>query len=210
MHISWGGHYTVRILKPGFSIIINPHSPDTGLSPPRANFDLILLSNPTDKTMSNLSFAKNDYIFVDQPGEYSFDDISIVGTGWRSKSTPAEQVIYQFVIDNMTLLYLGSLNRELTQAELQHIEQSNIDILFVPVGGSSSISTAKAIDVVTTIEPNIVIPINHSVPKLKLKVSPINEFAKEMGVKPSSSIDKLSITANKIDTDNITTVLLSP
>jgi|GEM_PF-3079807 L-ascorbate metabolism protein UlaG (beta-lactamase superfamily) len=210
MHISWSGHFTVKISTPSLSLVINPYSPEVGLSPFKATADIVALSNPSDKTMSYLKNVQNDYVLIDNPGEYSFHDATIYGTGWHDEGTPSEQIIFRFYIDDLTILYLGSLNRELTQTELQEIEQSNIDILFIPIGGSSSITTPQAVDMITTIEPNIVIPINYDLPKLNHKVDPVKDFAKEMGVSSTVTTKKFSISANKIDPDNITTVILSP
>lgn len=210
MHISWHGHFSVKITTPKLSLVINPYSPTIGLTPFRAKADIVALTNPANESMSNLKSIQSDYLLLDRPGEYSFHDTAIYGTGWHSNNKPLEQIIYRFYIDDLTLLYLGSLDRELSQSELQEIEQSNIDILFVPIGSSTTINASQAIDIITTIEPNIVIPINYSLPKLKPEVASIKEFAKEMGVSPNSTTKKLSISANKIDSDNINTVILSP
>lgn len=210
MHISWHGHFSVKITTPKLSLVINPYSPAVGLTPFRAKADIVALTNPANESMSNLKNIQNDYLLLDRPGEYSFHNTTIYGTGWHSKDEPLEQIIYRFYIDDLTLLYLGSLDRELKQTELQEIEQSNIDILFIPIGGITTINASKAIDMITTIEPNIVIPIDYSLPKLKQKVASINEFAKEMGVSPNTKTKKLSISANKINTETITTVILSP
>ena len=210
MYISWSGHFTVKVSTPKLSIVINPYSPDIGLTPFKAKADIVALSNSSEESMSCLKCIQDDFLLIDKPGEYSFHDTTIYGTGWHDKTSSLEQVIYRFYIDDLTLLYLGSLNRELNQYELQTIEQSNIDILFIPIGGLTTINTSQAVDIITTIEPNIVIPINYSLPKLKQKVSSVKEFANEMGVSPNSTTKKLSISSNKIDSENITTVILSP
>lgn len=210
MHISWHGHFAVKISTSKLSLVINPYSLNIGLTPFRAKTDIVALSNPSNESMSYLKGIQDDFRLIDHPGEYSFHDTTIYGTGWHAKNSPLEQVIYRFYIDDLTLLYLGSLNRELSQSELQEIEQSNIDILFIPIGGSTTINASQAIDMITTIEPNIVIPINYLLPKLKQDIASIKEFANEMGVSPNSTTKKLSISASKIDPDNITTIILTP
>lgn len=213
MHISWSGHYAVKLSNPKHSIVINPYSSDIGLPPFRAKADIVLLSNPQDQTMSCTKCVQGEnHIVIDEPGEYSINDLTIYGTGWHDNSSQYEQIFYLLYFDDITVLYLGSINRSLTQEELQKIEQSNIDVLFVPVGGHTSINTDQAASLVGTLEPNIVIPVNYSLPKLKDKdkVAKIDSFAREMGISPRSKEKKILVTANKIDRENIKTTILSP
>src|SRR3990167_411335 len=210
MTITWAGHYTVKIYNSNSTIVINPYSPNIGLPPFRSKADFVFMTNPSDSTMSHTSGIQGDYILVDSPGECSFDNITTYGIGWFKDGTNQEQTIFRIIFDNITVLYLGSLNRKLKQEELQNIEQADTDILIVPIGGSTSIDTNTAIDLISTIEPNVVIPINFSIPKLNQQVEAVAKFAHEMGVNPSTDNKKITILANKIDRENLSTIILNP
>lgn len=160
--------------------------------------------------MSHLSGIQGDYTLIDTPGEYSFDNLTAYGIGWFKDGINQEQSIFRIIFDNITVLYLGSLNRKLNQAELQHIEQADTDVLIVPIGGSTSIDTNAAIDLISTIEPNMVIPINFSIPKLNQEVEAVSKFAREMGVSVDTNNKKVAISANKIDRENLATIILNP
>lgn len=210
MTITWAGHYTVKLYNSSTTIVINPYSPAMGLPPFRSKADFVFLSNPSDPTMSHLSGIQGDYTLIDTPGEYSFDNLTAYGIGWFKDGINQEQSIFRIIFDNITVLYLGSLNRKLNQAELQHIEQADTDVLIVPIGGSTSIDTNAAIDLISTIEPNMVIPINFSIPKLNQEVEAVSKFAREMGVSVDTNNKKVAISANKIDRENLATIILNP
>ena len=210
MTITWAGHYAVKLFNSSTTIIINPYSPTIGLPPFRSKANFVFLTNPTDPTMSHLNGIQGDYININVAGEYSFENLTAYGIGWFAEASSTEQIIYRIIFDDLSILYLGSLSKKLNQAELQLIEQSDTDVLIVPIGGSTSIDTAAAIDLVSTIEPNVVIPINYLIPKLNHKVDPVTKFANEMGVNPKSDLKKITLSSSKIDRENITTIILNP
>jgi len=210
MHISWHGYHTTKISSGNHTIVLDPYSPDMGLSPFRSKADMVILSNAQDTSMSHTKGIQGDFSIIDQPGEYSFNGLSLYGKGWLNTKNNAEQTMFRLHLENLVILYLGALNRKLNQSELQELEQSNIDILLVPIGGSTTINTNQALDLVSTIEPNVVIPTNYSLPKTKSKLDTISKFANEMGVNPKKPEKKIIVSANKIDHENITALILAP
>jgi L-ascorbate metabolism protein UlaG (beta-lactamase superfamily) len=112
-------------------------------------------------------------------------------------------------IEGLSILHIGALNRDLSDKELQELEKNNIDILFLPVGGNG-LDVQKALHLLTTIEPRIVIPIHFALPGLKEKLSGVEQFTKEMGVDASNVQNKVIIKANKLPQEELTTILLKP
>ena len=53
-----------------------------------------------------------------------------------------------------------------------------MDIALVPVGSGGGLNAAKAAEVVSLIEPGIVIPMHFKVPECKLKLDPLSKFLK--------------------------------
>jgi L-ascorbate metabolism protein UlaG (beta-lactamase superfamily) len=105
---------------------------------------------------------------------------------------------------------VGALNRKLEDTELQELEDIDIDILFLPIGGHDSLDVEKALKLLTTVEPKIVIPIHYQAPKLNTKLISVNQFAKEIGVDPKSAVPKLNITGSKLPAEGLETIILSP
>lgn len=209
MHINWQGQYTLKIQTGSTTLVIDPYSPETGLKPFRAQADVVALTNPSESSMSHLDGVQGDPVIINSPGEYTVKGINIHALGWQPEGEK-ERSIQRYVIEGVTLLHLGALNRELEDNELQEIERSGIDVLFIPIGGGSGLETKAAVKLVTTIEPRVVIPIHFKLPKLKEKLEDVTSFAKEMGVSPSQSEKKTIIKANKLPKEDMETIILKP
>ena len=57
-----------------------------------------------------------------------------------------------------------------------------VDVLLIPVGGGESLSASQASEVVSLLEPHIVIPMHYQVPEMSLELDPVGKFLKEMGL----------------------------
>ena len=100
----------------------------------------------------------------------------------------------------MVLLHVGALNRGLTDAELSELERTGIDILFLPVD-DANLPLKTAMDILTKIEPRVVIPINFTNAK---------KFAEEMGVSISEAQPKFLAKLSKLPAEDMETVILQP
>jgi len=207
MHITWHGAYTIKIQAGETTLVIDPYSPATGLAPFRAKADIVALTNPTDLTMSHVSAIQGEPRVINHPGEYALDGFTLHALGWSAEDG-AERSIQRWEVEDMMLLHVGKLNRDLTDKELQELEKTNIDVLIVPVGGGDSFSAKQAISFVMTIEPRIVIPINYKVAGIKGSLESVEQFAKEMGVDPKQAEKKLTIKAKQIPQDELVTHIL--
>ena len=209
MLITWHGQYTIKIVTRNITLIIDPHSPATGLIPLRVKTDILALSNPCNEEMSYSKNLTGEPIVINTPGEYSISHLTLYARGWHDKEGK-ERAFHRWHIENITLLHVGALNRKLHDTELQELEDTDIDILFLPIGGQDSLDVEKALKLLTTVEPRIVIPIHYHIPKLKNKLSSVDQFAKEMGVSPKKTVQKLNITSNKLSPEGLETIILSP
>jgi L-ascorbate metabolism protein UlaG (beta-lactamase superfamily) len=62
------------------------------------------------------------------------------------------------------------------------------------VGGQNTLNAAQAAEVISLIEPYIVIPMHYHLPDLTVKLDPVDKFLKEMGVTKADTIDTLKLT----------------
>jgi L-ascorbate metabolism protein UlaG (beta-lactamase superfamily) len=68
-----------------------------------------------------------------------------------------------------------------SQAEVEAL--GTVNVALVPVGGGNSLNAAKAAEVVSLLEPNLVIPMHYATPDgKKVQLDPLNKFLKEMGL----------------------------
>jgi len=209
MHISWLGNYSIRIQTEDKVIIIDPHPADGKLSAFRGKADIVALSHPSQPEMSHVSGAQGAPLVFGSPGEYSADSLSMTALGWHAEDN-SERNIQRWEIERLTMLHIGALeNRDLTTEELQHIETTTIDVLFLPIGGGSGLSTKTALKLLGTIQPRIVIPINYDTGNTTEKLESVETFANEMGISATEKEKKLIVKANKLPEDELETVILS-
>lgn len=209
MHVTWHGQYTIKIQSNEVTLVIDPYSTDTGLAPFRSKADIVALTNPTDLSMSHTDAVQGDPFLINTPGEYSISGFNLYALGWLDENQQ-ERSIQLWQIESITMLHVGQLNRDLSDKELQHLEKTDIDVLFLPVGGGDGLSLKQAMKLITVIEPRIVIPIHYALPGLKESLDDVTQFAKEMGISPSDQQPKIIIKAGKLPQEDVTTYILKP
>ncbi len=95
---------------------------------------------------------------VSGPGEYEISNVEIEGI---------EDNIYLIRTEEIYLLYLSRIDRQLTNEELEAVNMA--DILFIPVGGKSTdvddltvLDPEQSVKVINQVDPRIVIPMYFS------------------------------------------------
>src|SRR5205823_237997 len=113
------------------------------------------------------------------PGEYEINDVFITGVGTYDKRR-IKNTVYVLELEGMVICHLGTLGHIPTADQLEQL--SNIDVLLVPVGGGNTLNATEASEVISTIEPHIVIPMHFRVDDFDADLDGLEPFAKEMGI----------------------------
>lgn len=208
MTITWHGYFTIKIVTAGTTIILDPYAPHLATTPFKAKAEIVALSSPQDPLTSHLEGIQGEPQVINTPGEFSLAGVTLHARAWHDKQNH-EHSLQRWRIEDIILLHVGARNQPLTDNELQELERTDIDILLLPVGGHGTFDTKQALEILTVIEPSIVVPINFATKKAKEKLNDISTFAKEMGVRPSQTEARLNISSRKIDRDNLTTTILA-
>jgi len=121
---------------------------------------------------------------LSRPGEYEVKGVFITGVqSWRGSGVKGEakeeNTVFVYEFGDLTACHLGDLSRVLTQAQVESMP--DIHILLVPVGGGGALDSDKAAQVISQLEPHIVIPMHYQTPHTTLKLDPLTKFLKEMG-----------------------------
>ena len=85
----------------------------------------------------------------------------------------------------------------------------DVDVLLVPVGGNVSLSAGKASEVISQIEPRVVIPMHYSTGRETLQMDSLDKFTKEMGLKDLTTQDKFSMKKSDLS-ETTQVVILEP
>ena len=96
------------------------------------------------------------------------------------------------------MVYLGALGHELSPDMLDKI--TNTDILFLPIAGKDTLTTALAVDLVKKIEPKVIIPMHFAMSGLTLAtVQPPKEFAQALGATSGETVAKLNLKKKDLE-----------
>lgn len=207
MEITWYGLSCFRITERKYATVVtDPYSGKLGLPSLKVKSDVV--------TVSHFASGHNDVASVsgyehalNGPGEYEIGNVFITGIMTRNEAKTTGNVAYLFNYDSITVAHLGDMQKVPSQTQLEALEQVNI--LLVPVGGGNSLNAAKAAELVSMLEPNIVIPMHYALPSLKLELDDVERFLKEMGVTEPTEESSLKISASNLP-EETETVILTP
>jgi L-ascorbate metabolism protein UlaG (beta-lactamase superfamily) len=197
MEITWFGLSCFRLSERGMaSIVTDPYDHETtGYESLKLKADIVTVSHEAPGH-TYVSAVKGKSHVLTGPGEYEIGGVFITGvqTNGEHKRDPDEprNTLYVFDYDGVTVAHLGDLRRVPSQAEIEAL--GDVNVALVPVGGGGSLSPTKAVEVVSLLEPGIVIPMHYSTPGLKLKLTPVARFLKEMGTSKVEEQPSLKVT----------------
>lgn len=214
MQIQWLGQSCFKIQAKNHigevTIITDPYDPYVGFNLGKVGADIVTISHE-HKDHSYLEAIKGEPFIISTPGEFETRGIFVYGIhAFHDDKHGAERggnTVYLINAEDMNIVHLGDLGHELNNEQMERM--SNIDVLLVPVGGGPTIDLKKAVDIISQIEPRIVIPMHYSIPGSKLEsLKPLDEFLKVCGMKPEI-MDKLKISKKDLPQDNTKLIVLS-
>lgn len=212
MQIYWHGYSTIRIetkiADKEATVLTDPFQNEASLRLPRTVEPDILLLSHQDTSRFNLEGVQGSPFTISDPGEYEVKNVLVQGIQ-DPVCEPEEKkrsVIYRIVAEDISMAFLGQHRRKLTDSEVEKL--GDIQILFLPVGGGEVMDSKLASEIISVIEPRIVVPLHYDLPGIKTKLSSVNDFCKSLGVCQRQDTNKLKITKKDLPAeDMIITVL---
>ncbi len=192
--IKWYGHSCFRLRHKKGVVGTDPYHREIGCSPPSFRADIVTVSHDHPHH-NHVTALKGGAKVLYGPGEYEIAGIFIKGiaAGSRSKEATAadRNTAYLFDFGDLTVCHLGNLNHVLDEGEVEDME--DINILLIPVGGGASLNAAKAAEVVSLLQPRMVIPMHCKMPEMDVALATVDGFLKEMGMAETVTLDALSV-----------------
>ncbi len=210
MEITWYGLSCFRLTERGLaSVVTDPYDHRiTGYEPLKLKADIVTISHDAPGH-NNASAVKGKGHVLTGPGEFEIGGVFITGvqTNGVTKRMPDEprNTLYTLDFDGLTVAHLGDLRRVPSQAEIEAL--GNVHVALVPVGGGGGLSSAKAVEVISLLEPGIVIPMHYSIPGSALKLSALSKFLKEMGLGSVDAVDSLKLSRGSMPEETRVVVL---
>ncbi|NDJ76113.1 MAG: MBL fold metallo-hydrolase [Chloroflexi bacterium] len=197
MDIVWYGHSCFRLSERGrASVVTDPFDAHLGYELPRLKANIVTISHDAPGH-NNLEVVKGYDHLLHGPGEYEIGGVFVIGVATYDKKveTPRHNVVYVLDYDSLTVAHLGDLDHVPTQSMVDAL--GPIDIALVPVGGGGSLSSSQAAEVVSLLEPSIVIPMHFQTEALTgVELDPVDRFLKEMGVNATEQEPLLRVSSS--------------
>jgi L-ascorbate metabolism protein UlaG (beta-lactamase superfamily) len=207
--IDWLGHSCFRVREGGVTIVTDPYDKSIGYVMPRVRADIITVSHDAPGHAAAAAI-KSEARVLTKPGEYEVKGIFITGIQtWRAPGAQGaakeENTVFVFEFGDLTVCHLGDLARVLTQAQVEAMP--DIDVLMIPVGGGSALDADKAAEVISLIEPHIVIPMHYKTSWVNLPLDPLSKFLKEMGAAEPAPQESLKVTKSDLPEETQVVIL---
>lgn len=197
MEIVWYGHSCFRMIERGLaSIVTDPYETTIGYPALKLKADIVTISHDAPGH-NNPEAVRGEKLVIAVPGEFEIGGVFITGIATdseqRRRSADAKRnILYLFDFEGVTVCHLGDMAVVPTQAQVEAL--GPVDVVLVPVGGGGGLNAAQAAEVVSLLEPSVVIPMHYKTEPVTLKLDPVAKFLKEMGqaaIQPEPSL-KLS------------------
>jgi L-ascorbate metabolism protein UlaG (beta-lactamase superfamily) len=198
MDINWYGHACFRLKSRGATLVTDPYDKSLGLSLPSLKANIVTVSHDTPHH-NYTAGVKGNCKVIDSPGEYEINGVFVTGIHIAPSKNAQKDIrnnVFVIYLDDIALCHLGDLVHVPTQKQVE--DMGNIDVLMVPVGGQNALKAAQAAEVISLIEPYIVIPMHYKLPNLTIKLDPVGKFLKEMGITKAETVDTLKLTKSSL------------
>lgn len=205
MEITWYGLSCFRLTDRGqASVVTDPFNGGLGLPSLKIRGDIVTISHNA-KGHNNASAVSGRTHALTGPGEYEIGGVFITAIATASGSESRRNILYLFDFGGLTVAHLGDMSDVPTQTQIEALEQVNV--LLVPVGGGKSLNAAQAAELVSMLEPNIVIPMHYQIPKLKLQLEKVERFLQEMGSASAAEEANLKLSISSLPEETQVAVL---
>lgn len=214
MIITWLGHSCFKLQDKvgadGVTVITDPYDKETGLKMPNIEADIVTVSHD-HHDHNNVDALRGKPFVINCAGEYDFKGVLIEGIDAYHDEEEGKlrgsNIIYRIEVEDISIVHLGDLGHVLTNEQLEKLVGT--DILLVPVGGKFTLDAKKAVEVISQIEPRIVIPMHYQTEGINIEgLDSIEKFIKELGLEPSRE-EKLKISKKELPQEDMELVILS-
>jgi len=214
MEITWYGHSCFRLTERSYATVVtDPYNNKAiGYDALKLKADIVTVSHDAPGH-NNAEAVKGTSHMINGAGEFEIGGVFITGVstdgaaGGKKKGGDAStrNTVYVFDYDGITVAHLGDLQQVPTQSEIESL--GTINVALVPVGGGGGLNAAKAAEVISLIEPNIVVPMHYATPAAKVSLDSLNKFVKEMGLSKPEAQASLKVTRSGLPDETRVVVL---
>jgi len=212
MEITWYGHSCFRINDRGMAAVVtDPYNPEVvGFDPGKLKAEIVTVS--CNKPAHNYIKAIRGKAFeINGPGEYEIGGVFVTGVrinGSKRKESAEDirNTVYLIDYKGLNIAHLGELNNVPSQTEVEGLGE--VHVALVPVGGRMSLNAAKAAEIISLLEPSIVIPMHYAIDGSLMDLDPLSKFLKEMGLTTIETEESIKLSSVNVLPEETRVVVL--
>lgn len=218
MDITWYGLSCFRLRERGVVALCDPFSKEaTGLALPKVRADIVTISHDAPGHNHSKGISGDPKV-LRSPGDYEVKYVMVAGLSTSLNSNPAaaasgiqRNVAFFLDFDEFTVGHLGDLSKTPAQGQVE--ELGDIDVLLVPVAGANTLEVSRIAEVISLLDPRIVVPMHYRHEGLHNDLAdslePVDRFLKELGINDPEVVDTLRVTKSNLP-EETQVVLLTP
>ena len=200
MRIRWHGHACFEIENQDV-VVTDPHDGRSiGIKPPRVEGDIILVSHDHFDHNAVRLVTKSNSKVIRETGIKKLGSIKVTGfSSYHDRSEGSkrgENIIFKFEDEGINFCHLGDLGHMLDDKIIEKLKP--VDFLFIPVGGTFTIDSEVAAELVEKISPSIAVPMHYKVGGLSLDIGTVDKFLSHYD---EELIHKVGVELDFIDSD---------
>lgn len=209
MEITWYGHSCFRLTERRMATVVTDPYDHTVVGYKSLNLRGNIVSVSHDAPgHNNVSAVKSKPRIINGPGEFEIGGVFVtsVQTNTRkNQKSEKRNILCVFDYDGVTVAHLGDIRRVPSQSQIEAL--GTVNVALVPVGSGNGLNAAKAAEVISLLEPGIVIPMHYSTPDCKIKLDTLDKFLKEMGLSNVEPMPSLKVTKSSVPSETRVVVL---
>ena len=210
MDINWYGFSCFRLRERGVTAVCDPLSRKaTGIQLPKMRADIVTISSSSSAHVQGTDTVTGKPKILRGPGDFEVKQVLV--TGMPTSKNGTRSVAFFLDFDGLTVGHLGELGQ--VPASAGGEELGDIDVLLAPVSGPHIPDVSRIAEVISQLDPRIVVPMQYSDEGLRSEQSeslePVDRFLKELGISDPEVTDTLRLTKSGLP-EETQVVLLRP
>jgi L-ascorbate metabolism protein UlaG (beta-lactamase superfamily) len=182
------------------AVVTDPYDDSLGYPPLKLKADIVTVSHDAPGH-NHVEAVKGETHVITGPGEYEIGGVFITGIATdgekrRKGGDGKRNSLYLFDFEGVTVCHLGDLDHVPSQAQVEAL--GAVAVALVPVGGGGGLNASQAAEVVSLLEPAIVIPMHYRTDNVTLKLDPVQKFLKEMGLAPIKPETQIKVSKTSL------------
>jgi L-ascorbate metabolism protein UlaG (beta-lactamase superfamily) len=181
LEISWFGRTSFRLRGRQGTVITDPVPADSGYKLGKVTADVVTLSQKDEPAYGNASLVGGDPRVLDAPGEYEVGGVLVTAIPLPLPEG-RRNMAYLFEIEGIRICQLGAIAPGEKPSLPEELE--DVDVLLMPVGDGPTLTAEQAADLMTRIDPSVIIPMLYKTEQERMELDSLDRFLSETGSKP--------------------------